>query len=109
MNVFACQTTACIAGETVLLSRKDVLRNRLIKGACNAVARIKGNKAINFSEEAQKLLNINEFQAEQLFHVVRWPDNFKWEYNSAGFTNFKKLAKVTSDRIEHFIKTNGAE
>lgn len=87
-----CGTAACIAGWILILS---------------------GNKPFtetedgNGSETAERLLRLPTDSADRLFHVFMWPERFKHEYNSAKTP--AKRASVAANRIDHFIKTKGAE
>ena len=88
-----CGTVGCIAGWTVELG--------------------KGHRAKASITAAAKLLRLTDEQANRLFffafHCSRsyWPANFEAAYDTA--TTDEARAQITSDRIDHFIRTKGAE
>lgn len=85
-----CGTAACIGGWACILSGitdRDVLEDA-------------GQAAAHF-------LAINDEKADRLFAVRSWPNAFRKKYRSA-----KKVTtrvRIAVARIEHFIKTKGAE
>jgi hypothetical protein len=81
-----CGTAACIAGWAVLLSKKGDTVN-LVTG-----------------REALELPDIET--ALRLFEPSSWPDKFQDGLDDDGTI---KTARVAAARIEHFIKTKGAE
>ena len=85
-----CGTAACIGGWACILSgvtRKSVLDDAEAK--------------------AKKLLNLDSDSAFSLFSVRAWPSRFRDRYLSA--KNPAARVRVAVARIEHFIKTKGAE
>jgi len=80
-----CDTAACIAGWTLLLSGK--------------------NKACDVAEEAAKVLGITLKQAALLFYEGGWPEKFR--LRSKVYSD--KAAQLAADRIDHFIATDGQE
>ena len=54
---------------------------------------------------AQELLGLEYAQSDRLFFVDYWPGKFA--YNKA--KTKKAKAEIAAKRIEHFIKTGGAE
>lgn len=106
-----CGTTACIAGTIAILEGKTdpVAAKRHLKlfggpyffgGAARSAA--------------ESLLRITYEQAERLFYFKAWrtnrngwPDKYATAYDTAKTPAGR--ARVTVRRIDHFIKTNGAE
>ena len=88
----SCTTTHCIAGWAQVLSPK---RN------CRLPA----------DSDAQRLLGLTNEEADRLFHVdgggttLGWPRKFR----GRGTNIWKPTVKQAAARIEHFIKTKGAE
>lgn len=93
----ACGTAACIAGYTVALSAGRTPRHGSI------------------ATKAARLLGIaydgglSDFKDEgsRLFYVDEWPARFARRYQRAS-RNVTR-ARIASERIDHFIKTEGAE
>jgi hypothetical protein len=81
-----CGTAACIAGWTLILSGEDTPYSR--------------------SAAAAKLLGIDHNLAANLFEPSLWPAKFMDGLADDGDAY---TAKVCAARIEHFIKTKGAE
>ena len=78
-----CGTVACIGGLAQILSR----------------SRKKGG---------QELLQLDEDQANSLFFVSAWPDQFRLPLFRCKRQSFA-YAQVVSDRIDRFIETKGRE
>ncbi len=113
-----CNTKGCIAGWAIFNNRP-----RLWEKVLNATATSISGKA--FIEDfyrpekmAIRILGISKEQAMRLFYFedwgfeykgeyLGWPNKFVSRYNKAKTDKIR--AKVTAERIEHFIKTNGAE
>jgi len=85
-----CGTTACIAGWAVVLKATTgtSVTNKLL---------------LNAYIDGQKALELDSAQADRLFYLQDWPSQFKYGGSQ------RNKAKVTAARIEHFIKTKGAE
>jgi hypothetical protein len=83
-----CGTAACIAGWTMLLSKVDP------------------DKVDSYSGAASKLLGLKE-RFSPLFYTDQWPAKYEDAYVNAKTPAGR--ARVAARRIEHFIKTNGAE
>ena len=77
----SCRTTHCIAGWAQVLSPDH---------NCHEAA----------PDDAQRLLGITDYEASRLFYGYNWPK---------GFGGLRANAKQAAARIEHFIKTKGAE
>lgn len=90
-----CGTTACIAGFAVIL--RD--------------GKARPSEAVAL--RAAKLLSLDydswDFgcNGTRLFHVQHWPSKFYHRYSKAK-RNLTR-ARIAAERIEHFIKTKGAE
>jgi hypothetical protein len=88
-----CGTVCCIAGWTCVLV--GVPENRASM------------------DVAQEILDLNTAQASRLFTTSehewreRWPKRFDRAYYRAN--DAKQKARIAARRIDHFIKTNGAE
>ncbi len=116
-----CGTTACIAGWAVTRTldgdspRKAIQKlNRLIPGC----AKIKGyelDAGADFSSIvtglAMAFLQLEHAQADKLFHVRNWPKDWQEKYYGGPLTlsGTKRRAKVTAQRIDFFIKTQGTD
>jgi hypothetical protein len=99
-----CGTIGCIAGWAVTLYRGQIKRDL---------------DKLGYLGSAQRLLKLDDDQAIRLFSAINdrndrndwdtdvWPPKFVEAYNKA--KTFKQRAKVASLRIDHFIKTKGAE
>lgn len=87
-----CGTAACIGGWAVTIAKKTK-PSEYWKAGWDTLP------------EAKKLLRITISGVERLFTVSNWPDKFRHAYYDAK-TN-QGQAQAASDRIEHFIKTNG--
>jgi hypothetical protein len=100
-----CGTTACIAGEALILSRGGGFRQAAMKVMAHlaVVDPYGGWDAIEFA--AIKKLRLTKEQAQRLFHDERWPDEFYYAYENA--TTARKRASITIRRIDHFIATGG--
>jgi hypothetical protein len=100
-----CGTTACIAGWAAILGEKLDLKTI-----------DHDDLYYRASSKARKLLNINRDQAARLFSYpatsiepdeLGWPKRFAKRFFAA--KTKRGQAKVAVARIEHFIKTKGAE
>jgi len=85
-----CGTAACIGGWALLFHGKRAT-----------------DRADSTQRRAGKLIGIDKDQSERLFFVESWPDKFCGRYKNAKTPRGKASAAVA--RIEHFIKTKGAE
>jgi len=89
-NDHECGTRACIGGRAMLLSGispRKIRRPELLEKEYGTSTR---------AEIAEKLLGLDFDQAERLFYF--WPEPFD-----------ELDPKSAVDRIDHFIKTDGAE
>lgn len=88
-----CGTVACIAGWTVKLFRSP------------------GQQASTYLGLACDILDLDEFSylpsskplGRRLFHTMDWPTKYRGQYVLA--RTAKGRARVTAERIEHFIHT----
>jgi hypothetical protein len=92
-----CKTTACIAGWA------DLLQNR----RCSIYG---------IASRAIEILGLTYEQADRLFylgvqtHDEHWPEQFERPYLKAiKKKKWADAAQIAVERIEHFIKTRGAE
>ena len=89
-----CGTACCIAGWAVRLNDK--------------ISSLNGRWPGEVSAEAKSLLKLDTDQYERLCAFASgWPDKYAVAYYSA--ETKKKRARVAFLRINHFIKTKGAE
>ena len=108
-----CGTVGCIAGLACWLEGK---RPTLVRDFNFRLGRYESHLDYAYAERTgAKLLGLTKADAARLFFVEdvwfdetpHWPARFRNRYKGAKTPRGK--AKVTSDRIDHFIKTNGAE
>jgi hypothetical protein len=103
-----CGTVACIAGWTAILDYVGS-RGKMPKGKALI------NLSDNAEATAQELLGLTSEQAARLFDSPAerwfsknlWPQKFVDAYLAAKTP--QQRARVTASRIEHFIRTKGAE
>src|SRR5258708_654867 len=88
-NYFRCGSPCCIAGYALGENYKD--------------ANSPTYEPDNIFKDAQKELGLTFTQATLLFLIGKWPDEFYEAYDKAFDQGGR--AKVTSERIDHFIKT----
>lgn len=95
-----CGAVGCIAGWAML---------HVSKRSLNIEARYIWELDPEANQDkAAELLSLSYDQARRLFISDHWPTKFK---NRLAFAKegTPKYARVVSDRIDHFIKTRGAE
>lgn len=105
-KIGACGTAGCIAGWAVALHlRKPHDKINLSQAKQSSTT----HGAYYVSSTAAKLLGIDDNQqaSDNLFGLAWWPDEFKLRYRSA--KTVQEQAQVAADRIDHYIRTNGAE
>jgi hypothetical protein len=83
-----CGTAACIAGWVCLLADGK-------------------QPDQSVSSRAIDLLEIGDYQGSYLFFTNLWPNGLGAAYYAA--ESASKRAEIAAQRIEHFIKTKGAE
>lgn len=86
----ACGTAACIAGWTLILSKKSLVSGG--DGMTKAAHLLGMGSTHSYGVEAASL-----------FHLCYWPDKFQKRYDAAKRSAGR--ARVAAARIEHFIKT----
>lgn len=91
-----CGTAACIAGWAIALSEKTTP-----KEAKNR------NFSLDYEILAVRALRIDFHQANRLFYVGTWPAEFQSRFRMS--VESDERAQVAAERIDHFIKTEGAE
>lgn len=96
-----CGTVACIAGTAVLLTKPDLVQKFI---ECERI----GRDAPSLELAGQKALRLTEIQASTLFMPWNWPKDF-YERLERVPSGTKAYSEVFCNRIDHFIKTNGAE
>ncbi len=114
-----CNTTACFAGWAIILG--DANPKRFFKAAASDAQDDRGRfmalleGRVGASARAEKVLGITNEQARRLFHVDSlfhgdgrgWPEPYRGDFDHA--TSREHAAEIAVARIEHFIKTGGAE
>lgn len=113
-NVPPCRTAGCIAGTACILTGD--IQPKKLKGI---KALLNGDYGyidfpLSTPFRARRALGLTKEQADRLFLLSTmsrsgnsWPDNFELRFNAA--TTSRQRAKVAVARIDHFIKTKGAE
>jgi hypothetical protein len=101
-----CGTVGCIAGWAHMLTLKKFPKTSREISNADDVAWERAEKKIGLSHnDSYALFGEPRFYQDTDFR--RWPAKFAVRYLKA--KKAKTRAKVTSDRIDHFIKTKGAE
>lgn len=91
-----CGTAACIAGWAICLADKKTPQQ--------------ADESLRMSParfRAQEHLGLTAEQCDRLFYQGGWPAPFKENYGGA--KNATHAARIACLRIDHFIKTKGAE
>lgn len=102
LQVPPCKTVACIAGTAVVLTERQIpLRFPVFADTDRSY----GSGLIK--NIALEKLNLTFYQGERLFYLENWPSKFERRYNQAKTPRGRANAAIA--RIDHFIKTNGAE
>lgn len=115
-----CGTTACIAGWAFVLTTPKT-RNMPLK-AGRMLNKNFDKKTEHYSlgmglnaheiqrlrDEATVRLGLDEEQRQRLFYSDRWPEPFQTKIRIDYDPGTKRYAQVVVDRIEHFIKSDGA-
>ena len=67
------------------------------------------DKIIDLYTEARRLLRISKEQADRLFIGSNWPLTFcrRYRNDACSMRQVKSNARVTAERINHFIQTEG--
>jgi hypothetical protein len=108
-----CRTRACIGGWAILLKKPRVWKDFIkVSNAASYSADIGEVISGDVHDEARGVLGLDRTQSCKLFYHNGsgdggWPELFETAYDNA--KSAKQRAKVTVQRIEHFIATDGAE
>jgi len=99
-----CGTTACIAGWTCILEKEKLPVPQQIK--LYKFMQLEYFHNFSFHLNGAKLLNITNSQANRLFFLHKWPEQFRVKYDEWGEEKgyVERNAEVTAKRIEYFIK-----
>jgi len=97
-----CGSECCLAGHAVILSGHAEISNDSCEGV---MVRLSYGKEVHIQDFAAEELELTEDQSCKLFDV--WPREFREAYDGA--LTDKGRARVAVRRIDHFIKTKGAE
>lgn len=95
-KVGGCGTAACIAGWALHLH-----------GRCKTLATTTECMRTTTSENARTILGLTSDQYDRLCFAPNWPEPFRSRNDNA--KTARTQAKNAVARIEHFIKTKGAE
>lgn len=96
-NAPPCGTVACIAGWAAVLSQQQG----------GETIREVASRLWNAADTGGDALEIDYDGQNRLFYTCDWPSKFREQYDAAKTPTAR--ARVTVARIEHFIKTKGAE
>lgn len=106
----ACGTVACIAGWAVFLSSglpKKITEDLYESIESHAAGLLGlGLEAGDLDDEEDD--PDGESEVSRLFYVPNWPAEFRRRYRHTE-NDPTARARVAADRIDHFLKTNGAE
>jgi hypothetical protein len=90
-----CGTVQCIAAKAVILSGLNAVRENV--------------KLFDVKHKAQELLGLSYDQAEQLFHVLAWDEEYRDRYLDADNDNdVNTKVAVTVEYIDHFVFTRSS-
>lgn len=113
MDKWTCGTAHCVAGTAVVLRGFKIGKHDVL---------LHGGETIE--EKATELLGLTPDQALCLFYVQSWPDLFRNQYSAIEWSPAPRAyvevgnteayyrecyAKIAAARIDHFIRTKGAE
>lgn len=107
IQVGGCKTVGCLAGHVCAVLSKNSLRGaheRLCEPYSISYGEVLWSKVEGVASDA---LGIDERQRGALFQLGAWPLKFKLKYCAA--TSFAARARVLAQRVNHFIRTGGAE
>ena len=90
-----CGTTGCIAGWAVLFELPEEQDDDIRRWNLTF-----------FQDTGARLLDISDKQAEMLFYTQNWPDGLGQKHDEAKSGSMRR-AKITSKRIDLFIKSKG--
>lgn len=113
-GVPACKTQGCIAGWAILLKDRKFWKDLVDIAEESGIAGIAYNLGQSPADKGRELLDLTHDESEKLFYInemddegLGWPVKFSKQYRSAKTAAGR--ARATVNRIEHFIKTDGAE
>lgn len=96
-----CGTTGCIAGHVVAIVKRSktlaAVQVKVIDHAFHSQTR----------EIAEDALGLSVAESQRLFFLGEWPVKYRCAYIIAKTP--AQRARATANRIDWFIKTNGAE
>lgn len=100
-----CGTAACIAGWACILEKDKLPQKQQFNLQNQISGKISEYDAgsFDFYRYGREFIEISKDQADKLFDVTSWPEQF-WEPYYSGNSDAKN-AKIAVERIEHFIKT----
>lgn len=103
-----CGTAACVAGWAIAVSRKKTPLQAAISlsPGFSASEYLSPQSVVRISPRAGRLLGLDQDQRDRLFIMDNWPRQFRFEN---WCTMPESRARLAISRIDHFIKTNGAE
>lgn len=100
-----CGTRCCIAGHAIVISGA-FRRHEISHPADNLyLLFLERLDRPTFMSSGAKILGLTQVQAHRLF--AYWPKRFSYEMDSA--SSMAARSRVAVKRINHFIKTRGAE
>jgi len=122
MGAWFCGTTACFGGHamrvkaqeeqtTLSLVKYDEDALRLYEplraeSPTTARCRFGAGPDKYIPHEAAEYLELDDDQADRIFHAEEWPSQFEDEYERArAARNAAWMAQTLEDRVEHFIAT----
>lgn len=97
-----CGAVGCIAGTAVLMEAPERFKELAL-----LISRYPFFAGSQFAADACRALELNVTDGNRLFHVCEWPESFKDDYLST--LTAPDRSEVISNRIEHFIATEGRE
>lgn len=104
-NLPECGTVGCIYGWAKAITTS--LRGKELSNLVWGMEGMDGTDG-RYLDDGAKLLGLTEPQACRLFFDCDWPARFRHALNRAK-RQTPEYAQVVSDRIDHFIATEGAE
>jgi hypothetical protein len=104
-----CGTAACVAGWALTLGtgcKKPIQ-------AARKFHEFRKLKSVwgPIESRARRILSLSKEQSNRLFYADQWPVQFNRDRSLTGFSRLskRKQAQLAVKRIDHFIKTDGAE
>jgi hypothetical protein len=97
-----CGTAACIAGWAIVIGKQ--FKNPLEARRVFRWNDPKITPTLNPETEGQKLLGLSHSQANDLFFVQNWPENFQYDWFET--KSIEERAQVAANVIDHFLQNN---